>query len=123
MLCMPLMTSLVGLQLPQVLSVVGHDTTVDLFHNPGVCLMARSGQLSSPLHKLCSKSLGRAVIDLGCTNTMCVEFWLKHYLRKLGPDGADIRRCDTNARFVFGDGGTRSVLYRVDLPEQIGGPV
>ena len=103
--------------------MVGHDTTVDLFHNPAVCLMARSGQLSSPLHKLCSESLGRGIIDLGCTDTVCGEFWLRHYLRKLGPDGADIRRCDSNAWFVFGDGGTKSALYRVDLPVQIGGRV
>ena len=51
------------------------------------------------------------------------ELWLKHYLRKLGPDGADIRGCDTNAWFVFGDGGTRSALYRVNLALQIGARV
>ena len=112
-----------GAGIREVLSVVGHDTTVDLFHNPGVCLMARSGQLSSPLHKLCSESLGRGIIDLGCTDMMCGKYWLRHSLRKLGPDGADIRRCDTNAWFVFGDGGTKSALYRVDLPVQIGGGV
>ena len=110
-----------GAGMREVFSVVGHDTTVDLFHNPGVRLMAQSGQLSSPLHKPCSESVGCRIIDLGCTHTMCGEFWLGHYLQKLGPDGADIRRCDTNAWFVFGDGGTKSALYRVDLPVQIGG--
>ena len=103
--------------------MVGHDTTVDLFHNPAVCLMVQSCPLSSPLHKLCSESSGRGIIDLGCTDTMCGEFWLDHYLRKLGPDGSDVRRSDTNAWFVFGDGGTKSALYRVDLPVQIGGRV
>ena len=112
-----------GAGMREVLSVVGHDTTVDLFHNPGVCLMAQSGQLSSPLHKLCSECLGRGIIDLGCTDTMCGEFWLRHYLPKLGTDRADIRGCDSNAWFVFGDGGTKSALYRVDLPLQIGGRV
>ena len=63
-----------GAGMRQVFSVVGHDTTVDLFHNPGVCLMAQSGPLSSPLHKLCSESLGRGIIDLGSTDTMCGEF-------------------------------------------------
>ena len=105
-----------GAGMREVFSVVGHDTAVDLFHNPGVCLMAQSGQLSSPLHKRCSESLGRGIIDLGCTDTMCGEFRLDHYLRKLGPDGTDIRRCDTKAWFVFGDGGTKSPLYRVNLP-------
>ena len=66
------------------LSVVGHDTTVDLFHNPGVCAMAQSGQLSSTLHKLCSIFLGRWIIDLGCTDTMCGEFWLKSICASLG---------------------------------------
>ena len=41
-----------GAGMREVFSVVGHDTTVDLFHNPGVCLMAQSDPLSSPLHKL-----------------------------------------------------------------------
>ena len=41
--------------------------------------------------------------------------------RGVGPDGADVRRCDTNAWFVFGDGGTKSALYIVDLPVQSGG--
>ena len=45
------------------------------------------------------------------------------YLRKLGPEGSDVRRSDTNATFVFGDGGTKSALYTVDLPVQIGGRV
>ena len=112
-----------GAGMREVFSVVGHDTAADLFHNPGVCLMAQSGPLSSPLHKLCSESLGRGIIDLGCTDTMCGEFWLHHYLRKLGPDGSDVRRSDTNAWFVFRDGGTKSALYRVDLPVQIGGRV
>ena len=112
-----------GAGMREVFLVVGHDTTADMFHSPGVCLMAQSDQLSSPLHKLCSESLGRGIIDLGCTDTMCGEFWLDHYLRQLRHDGADIRRCDTNAWFVFGDGGTRSALYRVDLPVQIGGRV
>ena len=112
-----------GAGMREVFSVVGHGTTVDLFHNPGMCLMAQSGQLSSPMHKLCSAFLGRGIIDLGCTDTMCGKFWLGDYLRKLGPDGTDICRCDTNAWFVFGDGGTRSALYRVDLPVQIGGRV
>ena len=46
-----------GAGMREVFSVVGHDTAADLFHNPGVCLMAQSGSLSSPLHKLCSESL------------------------------------------------------------------
>ena len=93
--------------------MVGHDTTADLFHNRGVCLMVQSGSLSSPLHKLCSESLGRGIIDLGCTDTMCGEFWLDHYLRKLGPDGSDVRRSDTNAWFVFGDGGVSALQSRL----------
>ena len=99
-----------GAGMREVFSVVGHDTTADLFYNLGVCLMAQSGPLSSPLHKLCSKSLGRGIIDLWCTDTMCGEFWLDNYLRKLGPDGSDVHRSDTNGWFVFGDGGTKSVL-------------
>ena len=99
-----------GAGMREVFSVVGHDTTVDLFHNPGVCLMAHPDPLSSPLHKVCSEFLGGGIIDLGFTDTMCGEFWLDHYLRKLGPDGTDIRRCDTHAWFVFGDGGTKSAL-------------
>ena len=86
-----------GAGMREVFSVVGHDTVADLFHNPGVCLMAQSGSLSSPLHQLCSESLGRGIIDLGCTDTKCGEFWLDHYLRKLGPDGSDVRWSDTNA--------------------------
>ena len=99
-----------GAGMREVFLVVGHDTTVNLFHNRGVCLMAQSGPLSSPLHKLCSECLGRGIIDLGCTDTMCGGIWLDPYLRKLGPDGTDICRCDTNASFVFGDAGTKSAL-------------
>ena len=110
-----------GAGMREVYSVVGHDTTADLLHNPDVCLIAQCGSLSSPLHKLCCESLGRGIIDFGCTDTMCGKFWLDHYLRKLGPDGSDVRRSDTNAWSVFGDGGTKSVLYRVDLPVRIGG--
>ena len=91
-----------GAGMREVFSVVGHDTTAHLFHNPGVCLMAQSGPLSSPLHKLCSESLGRGIVDVGCTDTLCGESWLDHYLRKLGPDGSDVFRSDTNAWFVFG---------------------
>ena len=112
-----------GAGMREVSSVVGHDTTADLFHHPGECLMPQSGPLSSPLHKLCSESLGLGTGDLGCTDTMCEKFWLDHYLRKLGPYSSDVRRSDTNAWFVLGDGGTKSALYRVDLPVQIGGRV
>ena len=106
-----------------IFSLVGHDTTAELFHNPGVFLMAQSGPLSSPLHKHCSDSLGRGIFDLGCTDTLCGEFWLDHYLRKLGPDDSDVHRSDTNAWFVFWYSGTKSALYRVDLTVQIGGRV
>ena len=112
-----------GAGMREVFSVVGHDPTADLFQNPGVCLMAQSGPLSSALHKLCSESLGCGIIDLGCTDTMRGEFWLDHYLRKLGPDGSYVRRSDTNAWFVFGDGGTKSAPHTVDLPVQIDGRV
>ena len=54
---------------------------------------------------------------------MCREFRLDHYLRKLGPDGSDVCRSDTNAWLVFGDVGRKSALYRVDLLVQIGGRV
>ena len=112
-----------GAGMREVFSLGGHDTAADLFHNPGVCLMAQSGLWSSPLHKLCSESLGHGIIDLRCTDTMCGEFGLDHYLRKLRPDGFDVPRSDTNAWFEFGDGGTKSALYRVDLLVQTGGRV
>ena len=36
---------------------------------------------------LCTNLRGSGIVDLGCTDTLCGNAWLRSYLDVLGPDG------------------------------------
>ena len=91
------------------LTVVGHDVGLGDSLYPGVCFMVlpvtqNRGGAPQALRGLCEASYGSGTIDLGCTDTLCGDGWLKHYLALLGPDSAGLHRRETRAWFVFGDG-------------------
>ena len=110
------------------LTVVGHDVGLGGSVYPGVCFMVlpetqnRGGAPQAP-RGLCEATYGSGIIDLGCTDTLCGDGWLKHYLALLGPDSAGLHRRETRAWFVFGDRGSRNALYSVDLPVKLAGGV
>ena len=77
---------------------------------------------SSKLNNLMNDSIGCAVLDTGCINTVCGSVWLERYLDML-PDSerAKILEESSQKSFTFGDGATVSSLKRVTLPCLIGG--
>ena len=53
---------------------------------------------------------GSGIVDLGCTDTLCGDAWLRSYLDVLGPDGQGVETCRSGAWFVFGDCGVQQPL-------------
>ena len=51
------------------------------------------------------ETLGCAVLDSGCTKTVCGSLWLKYYEESLQPDDlANMSYGQSDRKFKFGDG-------------------
>lgn len=73
------------------------------------------------LQTLVKESRGCAVLDTGCSTTVCGSSWLSCYLDELSDyERADIKEENSSSTFTFGDGVTVSSLKRVTLPCYIG---
>ena len=73
------------------------------------------------LSKLVDESRGCAVLDTGCSTTVCGEMWLESYLQFLSDYEKDkIIENQSSSTFTFGDGTTVASLRKVTLPCWIG---
>ena len=67
------------------------------------------------------ESLGKGLLDSGCTKTVAGEIWLKEYLSTLSnSDNCQVKEQTSNAVFRFGDGVESKSLKRVTIPVWIG---
>ena len=71
---------------------------------------------------LIGETLGRGVLDSGCTKTVSGEIWMKEYLSTLPNDWKKTVRTDetTNAVYRFGDGKETKATKNVTTPVAIG---
>lgn len=81
-----------------------------------------SSKLSGKLDILLCESYGSAILDTGCSTTVCGERWLNAYVQSLSEyERHNIREEPTVSTFTFGDGRSVSSLKRVILPCRICG--
>ena len=81
-----------------------------------------SADKGSKLPSLVEESQGFAVLDTGCTNTVCGAAWYETYVNGLSNfDRSKLVEQDSTSTFTFGDGATVSSNKKVTLPCYIGG--
>jgi hypothetical protein len=69
------------------------------------------------LGNLLNESYGKAILDTGCSTTVCGEKWLNNYIGSLSDyDRSMITQEATSSTFTFGDGRSVSSLKRVVIP-------
>ena len=68
---------------------------------------------------LVAETLGKGLLDSGCSKTVAGEVWLQEYLYTL-PKGTNVIEEKSNALFRFGDGSECRGLKCVTLPVTIG---
>ena len=74
------------------------------------------------LDKLVSESSLSALLDSGCSKTVCGEKWFENYLSQLSDyDRNHIKEKNSSSSFTFGDGSGEPSLKRVEIPCYIGG--
>ena len=71
------------------------------------------------LFTFASEKLNRALLDSGCSKTVCGENWLKCYMDTL-PEDADVNRTTSDNHFKFGDGNVFPSKGQVNIPANIG---
>lgn len=80
-----------------------------------------SGDNTKKLNSLMDESQGCAVLDTGCSTTVCGIGWLENYASSISDfERAQISEEESSSTFIFGDGVTVSSLKRVLLPCYIG---
>ena len=68
-----------------------------------ITLLADSDQLD--INNFLNETLGSALIDSGCTSSVCGEFWLKAYIDSLSSkEKEEITYHSSNRWFIFGNG-------------------
>ena len=67
-----------------------------------------------------SESLNCALLDSGCSSTVCGKNWLSCYIDTL-PENVDLQVTQSNKSFKFGPGQQYNSLKQVNLPVNING--
>ena len=74
------------------------------------------------LNSLVSDAAGCALLDSGCSKTVCGEGWLQNYVSGLSLfDQTYVNEEVSSSTFTFGDGVSERSLKRVNMPCYIGG--
>ncbi|KAK3874884.1 hypothetical protein Pcinc_020203 [Petrolisthes cinctipes] len=95
-----------------------HSETVHLSLFMGYAGDASSG---GKLQKLVEESKGCAVLDTGCSTTVCGQEWMKYYISELSDhERENVTEEKSSSTFTFADGVTISSVKRVTLPCHIG---
>ena len=77
--------------------------------------------VDSGMQQLLSETLGKLLIDSGCSKTVAGEFWIKQYIDSLSVcDRKSIRSEPSSSKFRFGDGKTFESIKLLHLPIHIG---
>lgn len=67
------------------------------------------------------ETLSAAVLDSGCSKTVCGESWLKEYLETLSDNELNhVTESQSNTIFKFGDGNEMRSIKQMKLPARIG---
>lgn len=73
------------------------------------------------LENLLNETYGFAVLDSGCSTTVCGEEWLSNFLGSLSEsDKQQVKELPTNTNFTFGDGRSVASSRRIVLPCIVG---
>ena len=84
-------------------------------------LIVGFGNRSEKLNVLVNESKGYAVLDTGCSTTVCGEEWLKSYVENLSDyDQSKVREIPSSSTFTFGDGVTVQSKKKIVLPCYLG---
>ena len=68
------------------------------------------------------EAFSTAILDSGCTRTVCGETWLQCYLDTLDENDLEsVRTQQSRTKFKFGDGKVYHSDRRVSFPAEIGG--
>ena len=74
------------------------------------------------LQKLLEESEGHAILDSGCSTTVCGEHWLGNFVQSLSDeDRFKIKIEPSSQTFTFGDGNTVTSKRKVTIPCYMGG--
>ena len=65
-----------------------------------------------------TESLGHAIIDTGCTKTVCGRFWYDHYINSIGYQ--NIQEYPSKTNFKFGDNKAAQACFAADIPIELG---
>ena len=81
-----------------------------------------NGERNTKLEALLEESQGCAVLDSGCSNTVCGVQWFNNYIGQLTEyEMSKIVERSSTSTFTFGDGSTVPSIKKVTLPCYIGG--
>ena len=73
------------------------------------------------INQFVGETLNAAVLDSGCTRTVCGKLWLDCYIDSLSKEDSKlIEERPTSTRFKFGDGRVVQASRKVIIPEYIG---
>ena len=76
---------------------------------------------NNKLQSLLNESGGCAVLDTGCSNTVCGKSWLEDYLKLLPPvELSRVEEMPSSKSFTFGDGNRVTAFKQVKIPVHIG---
>ena len=74
------------------------------------------------LDNLVAESFGHAVIDTGCSSTVCGSKWLDQYVEQLSEyDRSMIVELPSKSSFTFGDGAVINSNKKIEIPCYLGG--
>ena len=74
------------------------------------------------LSDLVNESRGYAILDSGCTNTVCGEEWLQNFIDNLSFDEREkMVISHSDQKFTFGDGRSITSKKKVNIPCWLGG--
>ena len=73
------------------------------------------------LDALLGETIGMAILDSGCTRTVCGNMWLNSYLDTLSSgERKSVYSTDSDIKFRFGDGKVFSSSRAVHIPVHVG---
>jgi len=81
-----------------------------------------SCQETNKLNDLVEESRGYAILDSGCSNTVCGENWMTKFIENLGDEERGMIKIEPSSQtFTFGDGKTVNSKRKVTIPCWMGG--
>ena len=75
-------------------------------------------EFASPQAIYLAESFGNAILDTGCTKTVCGELWLKDFAKK---SNVELKTSPSSSVYRFGDGELVRATKQVVLPMDLAG--